>query len=474
MTKKIKSIQWLTLALVVAFAATSAHARDARMRRLVVVGDSLLAGFSSGGFVTRGHAGQVDSAPAFLARRAGVSFPQPLMSNPGVPSQLMIVDANGNGQLDPGDVRRTTESIGSRARPIRRVRNLAVPGEDSRSVFDTISPTVIARQLFHGNDVDGRDVLKFLILGVPPQSDSVSQITLARDELRPSFLMIWLGNNDVLDMATETSPDAVTLDPSVFGQRFSRMLDQLADTGAGMAVANLPDVTGIAALRHAGTEVTSCRQADGTTRAVASDDLLSINMPRSQLPVPPCTAVLGPTERDLARAKILAFNAEIATAIAQTEQQRGVQIATVDMFTLFDQFRTQGVDVDGNGTPDLTTGYLGGVFSLDGIHPTRTGNALIANAFISAINQRFGDNISPVNVARISTRDPLVNNSFRPTGEVPFGVINPDDVTTSGAAGFFDDIADRVSRGAHDFQGDVGGSAKNFFNRIKHFFKNLF
>src|SRR5262245_20141449 len=472
MTKK--SMNWYTLAFVVAFAATSAHARDPRMRRLVVVGDSLLAGFSSGGFVSQGHAGQVDSAPAFLARRAGVSLPQPLMSNPGVPSQLAIDDANGNGQLDPGDVRRTTDSIGSRARPIRRVRNLAVPGEDSKSVFETISPSVIARQLFNGNDVDGHDVLKFLILGVPPRSDSVSQITLARDDLRPSFLMIWLGNNAVLAMATQTSPDAVTLDPSDFGQRFSRMLDQLADTVAGMAVANLPDVTGIAALRHAGTEVTTCRQADGTTRAVASDDLLSITMSRSQLPVPPCTAVLGPTERDLVRAKILAFNAEIATAIAQTEQRRGVQIATVDMFTLFDQFRAQGVDVDGNGTPDLTTGYLGGVFSLDGIHPTRTGNALIANAFISAINQRFGDNIAPLDVARISTRDPLVNNSFRPSGEVPFGVINADDVTTSGTAGFFDDIADRVSRGAHDFAGDVAGPAKNFFNRIKHFFKNLF
>jgi GDSL-like Lipase/Acylhydrolase len=211
MTKK--RINWLTLAFVVAFAATSAHARDPRMRQLVVVGDSLLAGFSSGGFVAQGHAGQVDSAPAFLARRAGVSFPQPLMSNPGVPSQLMIVDANGNGQLDPGDVRRTTDAIGSRARPIRRARNLAVPGEDSNSVFETISSSTIARQLFNGNDVDGHDVLKFLILGVPPRSDSVSQITLARDDLRPSFLMIWLGNNDVLDMATETSPDAVTLDP---------------------------------------------------------------------------------------------------------------------------------------------------------------------------------------------------------------------------------------------------------------------
>ena len=472
MTKK--SIHWFTLVFVVAFAATSAHARDPRMRRLVVIGDSLLAGFSSGGFVSQGHAGQVDSAPAFLARRAGASLPQPLMSNPGVPSQLTIDDANGNGQLDPGDVRRTTDSIGFRARPIRRVRNLAVPGEDSKSVFETISPSVIARQLFNGNAVDGHDVLKFLILGVPPRSDAVSQITLARDDLRPSFLMIWLGNNDVLDMATQTSPNAVTLDPSDFGRRFSRMLDQLADTGAGMAVANLPDVTGIAALRHAGTEVTTCRQADGTTRAVASDDLLSINMPRSQLPVPPCSAVLGPTERDLVRAKIMAFNAAIATAIAQTEQRRGVQIATVDMFTLFDQFRTQGVDVDGNGTPDLTTGYLGGVFSLDGIHPTRTGDALIANAFISAIDQRFGDNIPPVDVARISTKDTLVNNSFRPAGEVPFGVINADDVTTGSGAGFFDGIADRVSRGAHDFQGNVGGSAQNVFNRIKHFFKNLF
>ena len=469
MTKK--NFNWLTLGCLVAIGATAAYAGDPRMRRLVVVGDSLLAGFSSGGFVARGHAGQVDSAPAFVARRAAVSLPQPLMSSPGVPAQLVISDANGNGQLDPGDVRRTTESIGNRARPIRRVRNLAVPGEDTQSVFDGISSRVIARQLFNGDNVDGRDVLKFLILGVPPTSDSVSQVTRARDDLRPTFLMVWLGNNDVLDMATETSPDAVTLDPSDFGQRFSRLLNQLADTGAGMAVANLPDVTGIAALRHAGSEVTSCLQTDGTLRAVAADDLLSINLPRSELPVPPCTAVLGPTERDLVRAKIMAFNAEISTAIADTEQRRGVQIAAVDTFALFDQLRQQGADVTGDGVADVTTGYLGGVFSLDGIHPTSTGDALIANAFIAAINQKFGDSIPPVDVARVARRDTLVNNAFRPAGEVPFGVIASDDVDP---AGFFDGIADRVSRGAKNFAGDIGNPARNLFNRIKHFFKDLF
>src|SRR5262249_59003253 len=110
-----------------------------------------------------------------------------------------------------------------------------------------------------------------LVLGVPRRSDSVSQVTRAR-ELRPSFLMVWLGNNDILDMATSTNPAAVDGDASAFGRRFRRLLDELADNGAPMAVANLPDVTGIAALRHAAGEVTSCRPADGCLRAVAAGE----------------------------------------------------------------------------------------------------------------------------------------------------------------------------------------------------------
>ena len=105
---------------------------------MTVVGDSLLSGFSCGGLVASGKAGQRQSAPAMIARRVRVSLPQPLMTFPGVPPQLSIVDANGNGALDPGEVRRTTSDIGSRARPVRRVRNLAIPGEDTSSVFDEI------------------------------------------------------------------------------------------------------------------------------------------------------------------------------------------------------------------------------------------------------------------------------------------------------------------------------------------------
>jgi phospholipase/lecithinase/hemolysin len=468
---KSKQIVGLAAAAALMLSVTPSHAASARFRRMVVVGDSILAGFGSGGFQKAGETGQTFSAPVYVARRAHVALPQPLMSSPGVPPPFVIDDANGNGQLDPGEVRRVTDSIGSRARPIRVARNLAVPGEDVRSVFDEISPGVIARRLVTGDQVDGRDVLKFLILGVPPRADSVSQVTRAQD-LRPTFVMVWLGNNDVLAMATNTDPGAVTLDASEFGRRFHRLLDALADTGAGMAVANLPDVTGIAALRHAGSEVTRCTQADGTARAVAADDLLSIDLPRSSLPVPPCTAVLGPTERVQVRATVMSFNTEIAAAIADIERQRGVSIASVDTFGLFDQFREQGVDVDGNGTVDLTTGYLGGLFSLDGIHPTRTGNALIANAFIDAADQRFGETVTRVDVLRVAARDPLVGNRFRPAGEPPFGLIGDDD--TNDIAGFFTDVADRVSRGAQGFGNNVAGSGRNLFGRIKRFFKDVF
>jgi hypothetical protein len=441
--------------LVGCMLAGDARAGVYRLRRMVVVGDSLLAGFGSGGFVGVGRPGQTDSAPAFVARRAQVRLPLPSISQPGVPPPLAIVDGDANGRLDRGEVRRTRDGLGFRSDPHQTARNLAVPGEDTQSLFEKIDAQEIAGELVSG-DVNGRDVLKFLILGLPVRSGSVSQLSRAR-ELHPSFLLVWIGNNDVLDMATSTNPDAVTLTPAEFGTRFHALLDALADTQAGMAVANLPDPTAIAALRRAAADVTSCRQADASTQPVAADDLLSIDLDPAELPTPPCSKVLDATERAAIRTKVSAFNAEIATAITDTEQARGVTIAPVDVFTTFDQLGATGVDVDGDGTPDLTTRYLGGIFSLDGIHPTRTGNALVANAFIEAINARFGEGIPPVVVTRIAARDPLAHSRFRPAGEAPFGLIG--DSQGDDLESFFTKTFTRIGDHIDDLRG-----------RLEHFF----
>ncbi len=60
------------------------------------------------------------------------------------------------------------------------------------------------------------------------------------------------------------------------------------------------------------------------------------------------------------------------------------------------------------GGQRLTTDFLGGIFSLDGVHPTNTGYAIIANAFIKELNRGFAAGIPPVSVEQIQKVDPLV------------------------------------------------------------------
>jgi lysophospholipase L1-like esterase len=398
--------------------------------------------------VGKGACGQRNGASAVIARRAKVFLPQPTMSYPGLPAPLRIDDADHDGVLDPQDLRWRL-GIGFRSKPDREARNLAIPGEDIRSVRESIDVLDVAEQIFTGNP-DGRDILKFLILGLPLEDESVSQLSVAR-ERQPSFLIVWLGSNDVLDMATQSDPNTVDLTPEAFGSAYGTFLDELVDLGVGMAVANLPDVTQIAALRRAAGEVTSCRRGDGSTEPVAEDALLSLDLDPALLPVPPCTRVLDAAERAQVRATVVAFNDAIAAKVAEREAA-GADIALVDMFSYFDDLALHGYDVHGDGTLVLTTRYLGGVFSLDGIHPTRTGHALIANVFIEAINARFAEAIPPVDVARVAAKDPLVRNRFRPAGEAPFGLLQEPADSVEAA---LDRIEDRVDDIADDLKDEV-------------------
>ena len=423
MPRSLRIPFFFTLALL-AMSAAGAEAASARLKRMVVIGDSILAGYSSGGFVESGAAGQVHSAPAFVARRARVKLRQPLMERPGVPPPYRIDDGNGNGVLDAGEISRKVDGIGFRDDPDVRVRNLAVPGEDIQSVFEGVRPQEIAEQLVSGAP-DGRDILS---------------------------------------MATSTDPTAIDRPAAQFGQLYRQLLNQLAQAGVDMAVATLPDVTSIAVLRRAAGEVTQCQDPGGPVQPVAADDRISIGLDPARLPTPPCFKVLSAAERAQARANVIAFNAEITAAAAEVQAARGITIAVVDIFGLFDQLGTSGFDLDGNGTPDITTSFLGGVFSLDGIHPTRTANALIANAFIDVLNTRFGEAIPPVDVAKVARKDPWVNSRFRPAGEAPFGLFSEAQVETS-----FEDSYRRIEDEARDIGDDLADDVRDIFD----FFDNL-
>jgi hypothetical protein len=66
------------------------------------------------------------------------------------------------------------------------------------------------------------------------------------------------------------------------------------------------------------------------------------------------------------------------------------------------------------GGRHLTTGFLGGLFSLDGIHPTNTGYAILANDVISTMNSQMGTIIPLVSVATVAAADPLVFENVAP------------------------------------------------------------
>ena len=62
------------------------------------------------------------------------------------------------------------------------------------------------------------------------------------------------------------------------------------------------------------------------------------------------------------------------------------------------QLSTGGISF---GNYQMTAAYVtGGAFSLDGIHPSARGYALIANVFIASINAKYNATLQPVDLAK--------------------------------------------------------------------------
>lgn len=113
----------------------------------------------------------------------------------------------------------------------------------------------------------------------------------------------------------------------------------------------------------------------------------------------PAQYVLDGNEATRVSAAIRSYNAIIAT------EAKVRDAVLVDINALTSQLHRSGYVAGGRR---LTTGFLGGLFSLDGVHPTNTGYALIANEFIRQMNTRLGTGIPPVNVEKVSETDPLI------------------------------------------------------------------
>jgi lysophospholipase L1-like esterase len=92
--------------------------------------------------------------------------------------------------------------------------------------------------------------------------------------------------------------------------------------------------------------------------------------------------------------QLLVANATAAynTSLLNAANAKG--LAFFDANSYFRNIAAAGVATNGvNNTADF---IRGNIFSLDGVHPTPRGYALVANEIIRTINSKYGSTLAPV------------------------------------------------------------------------------
>lgn len=399
---------------------------DANFSRYVAVGGDFLSGISdSEVFVS----GQTASISAILAgqfkRVGGGAFRQPLMFDElgfGNRQRLMrVTDCKGaqdvravnfGGTPDP----RNQQSIGNQG----PFSNVAVPM--ARAVDLNTNSYAGSNPYFS----------RFA-------STATASILDDAQLMDPSFFVLWVGENDVLPYAKTggsfglNSPTISTV--AAFRSGVETSVQKLVSRGAMGVIATIPSIAALpffTTVPYNSVEVTQAEAdqlnliyflntnirfhegknpfviRDGLFQRFAEPDeyiLLPIDLDSvkcggyGSLTALPDEAVLTRQEIQQVSNAIDQFNDVIRDIAAS------FNLALFDAKSLFGRVSSSGINFDGI---TYTSQYInGGFISLDGIHPTKRGNAIIANEIIKLINDQFRAKI------------PLSDINLYPTVELP-------------------------------------------------------
>jgi hypothetical protein len=398
-----------------------ASAGSADFTTYVSLGNSLTAGYADGALY---NSSQANSYPSILAQQfktvGGGEFVQPVVNSEyGVLPGKLILDYSTNclQQVSLGPVPAIGQPEGYN--PVGyNVNNLGVPGA---KVLHLVYPGF-------GNAANlplGAANPYYVRFAQNPESSSVLVDALA---MNPTFFSLWIGNNDVLGYAAGGGHgDWITNSDTVAGT-IDYMLQNLTANGAKGVIANLPGITGAAffnTIPYNGLVLTEQAQVDGLNaaygplgitfklgqnpfiiadasapgfvRQIKETELVLLTTPGDSLRCAGWGSLKPiPDQYILSEAELANINTAIATyngAIKVLADK--YNLAFVDIHSYFEKVES-GVSYDGESFS--VTYVTGGTFSLDGIHLTKKGYALIANQFIMAINGKYGANIPKVSV----------------------------------------------------------------------------
>jgi len=419
--------------------------------RFVTIGNSITAGYQSGSLF---ESAQKYSYGNLIAKQAGIGkYEMPIFSDPGSGGRMEFqgLDSHGN----PIIVTNTQVGAPTNLTYPAPYNNLGIPGALLYDVLNATNSSNCASGLA------GKPNQMFDIILRNSSFNIGSQFAQTKVQ-QPTLVTCWIGNNDVLGYATSGgfSPSAPTGAPT-FDVLYRALADSLKSLNTKVVVANIPDVTSIPFFNTIGPKVAlgtpwkakgipglfyqkhGATAYDPTAMADSASllkGIVDLTLPAGsfaaflgdttgaawtaiagylKIPVAyvkpafvvtaypfgfhplnpiPDVLVLDASEIAAAQTATLKFN----TSIDTIARNRGFAVVNINSF--FNQIRAR--DFTGGtyyGGINFTTGYItGGLFSLDGVHPTNHAHAIIANEFIKVINAKWGGSIPLVDVSTIT------------------------------------------------------------------------
>ena len=375
------------------------------MERYVSMGNSITAGYQSGGI---NDSTQRRSYAVLFAGRAGAPFFVPSLQGRGCAPPLTnnVTGARvGGGTASTCDLRADERLF--------YVSNVAVPGATSFSPDDNLSP------------FSNSNPLTTFILGGRTQIQ-------AMQDADPTFVTAWIGNNDVLGSLTSGTnpgnPALITPDP-VFQANYTTLLDAIEATGASAALISVADVSVIpyasrTAIYYCLTYVdpARCQPPLPTTPDpnLAGLQMLGLWTVDVNCAAPAGLATLVPWVKAVPMLAAAAggtpqtMDCSVDALVISPTELAGLQAAVAGYNAFISsQATARGMaylDVNppllalvATGAippfPDISTALAGGsvtfgpYFSLDGVHPSTLAHQLVADSLVSAVNAKFGTKI---------------------------------------------------------------------------------
>lgn len=349
--------------------------------RVVAIGNSITAGFQSGGI---NDSTQMQSYASLVADAMGTEFDIPLLNPPGCPPPIINVFTEERlGGGGGGD-------CALRVRPIPvELNNVSVPGA---AVIDVLT---------NFDEASDPNPLTTILLGGRTQLQAAA-------EVEPTFAMAWIGNNDVLGAALQGDTTRIT-PPAAFEQRYRDMADSLSDLGVeGAVLMAVVDVTLIPHLSPGGAYwqaeqmgllpptfdvADNCSPLDPSGPALVPFSYgfgeLFVQAAEGQDVTLDCLN----DDRLITEQEIGAFRTAITSyneTIADVADQNGW--AFYDPNPEFQMRKEQGeVPLFPNVPPDpeAVAHPFGELFSKDGVHPSALAHAILADRIVAAINERY-------------------------------------------------------------------------------------